>query len=406
MMSEKRLILMVVLAVATLLVSTGCGSGSNKGDKNKASAQWKVARASVMVTLARDQFRVGNFDGARGTISEALNLLPESADLRILSGRIAIEQGNLELAEAELRRAQTADPKNAAADYYYGVVMQRWQRTARALELYTTASEKAPGELAYLLARAETMVAMDKESDALQLLTKASESFENSAEIRATIGQIYLRQRRYAEAADILRLAVMLSPTDNTLRDRLATASFKAGRFPEALDHLERLLRDDQYAKRADLHSLLGECHLAAERPRDARASFETAAELQPQNVTYQLNIARASLEAGDVRRCEIAVRRALALQPADPQANLLLGYVRMEQDKFSEALAAFRRAAQSDGKDPMPLTMSGLALEKLGRREEAAQAYAAALSLKPDDDLARRLLNQLTPVANIDPSK
>lgn len=392
----------VVLALAGVV---GCESGGskNKGDKNAATAHWRAARASVLLTLANDQFKSGQFDQARVSIADALKLLPDNPEVRTLSGRIALEQGNLELAEAEFRTAQSVDPNYAAADYYLGIVMQRWQRLPLALELYAEAARKNPMEVGYITAQAEMLVALDRSADALLLLQQALPRFDSSADLRGAVGQVLLTQKRYTDAADMLRQALLLSPQDDVLRETLARAQFQAGNYSDAADTLQRLLRNDRFRDRADLHTLLGECHLEAGRPHEARASFETASTLQPNNIAYILNLAKAALEVNDHRRAEIAVRRALAISPADSQANLLLGYIRMEQGKLPEALAAFRRSAQSDARDPMPLSMSGLVLERLGRKEEAMREYAKALEIRPNDELARRLMNQLAATAGLD---
>lgn len=402
-MSRSKMIPVLLAAVVVLVAGcSGIPKKDKNGDKNAATAQWRAARATVMVTLARDQFIQGNFDAARSSVTEAVKLLPDNPEIRTLSGRIAFEQGNLELAEAEFRFAQASDPTFAAADYYLGVIMQRWQRLPAALDLYASASQKAPKEVAYVLAQAETLVALDRESDALNLLQSSQKTFENSSEVRAAMGHVLVRQRRHAEAVDMLRQAVMLAPDDEGLRETLAKSLYSAAKYPEALENIERLLRSEKFKNRADLHTLAGECQLALGRPMDARASFETASTLQPANVNFTLNLAKAALEVNDTRRAEIAVRRALALAPTHPQANLLMGYVRMEQNKLPEALAAFRRASDADARDPMPICMAGVVLEKLGRRDEALRQYALALTIKPDDELAKRLMNQLEASAAI----
>lgn len=393
----------VVACVAMIALAAGCSSAMPKSDKNLATAAWKKARAAVMVSLARDQYEAGNFDGARSTVTEAIVLVPEAPELRVLSGRIAIEQGNLDLAESELLRARELDPKNAAADYYYAVVMQRWQRGAKALELYTAACEKNPKEVAYVLARAEMLVALEREADAVQLLTGAATTFENSAEVRGALGQVYLRQKRYAEACETLKQAVMLAADDEALREQLSRAQYLSRRLPEAKENLDRLVKGNKYAKRADMWNMLGEIELSLERPREARAYLETATELEPQNPEYLVNLARAAMDSGDVHRAEITAKRALGIAPSDPGANMMMGYVRLQQGKASEALAAFRRAGELDRSDSTPHCMAGMALEKLGRREEAAGEYAQALKLRPDDDIAKALLTQLQTVANVE---
>src|SRR5215207_6354677 len=111
------------LLLATALAVAGCnGNGQKNGSQARGAAKkhWASARANVMANLAREQYDNGNFDQARKTTDEALKMDPENAPLRVLSARVAIEQGNLELADKELILARRLDTKNADADYLSG----------------------------------------------------------------------------------------------------------------------------------------------------------------------------------------------------------------------------------------------------------------------------------------------
>jgi Flp pilus assembly protein TadD len=70
-----------------------------------------------------------------------------------------------------------------------------------------------------------------------------------------------------------------------------------------------------------------------------------------------------------------------------------MLGFVRLKQDKLLDALSAFRRASTMDPSDPVSLCMIGYVLEKSGKPQQAAQYYGRALKLKPDDELAAKLM-------------
>ena len=160
----------VATGVLTLLLAAGCQSTAHKTDKAQATKKWNAARASVLLSLAREQYQSGNFDKCRATLDDALKMVPESPAAHILSAKVSIEQGKLEMAERELKVARGYAPNDAEAHYLSGVVYQRWQKPQTAYEFYKAASEKSPAELAYLLAQAEMLVAMDKAPDALALL--------------------------------------------------------------------------------------------------------------------------------------------------------------------------------------------------------------------------------------------
>src|SRR5690348_10384414 len=131
-MRSRRIVLSVACLV--VLLAVGCNDQKDKGIKAQGKAQWSRARANVLYGLARDQYATGNFDPARKTVDEALRIDPEHEPLRVLSAKLAIENGQLEFADRELAIARKVSPKDPEADYLSGVVQQRWQKPESALE--------------------------------------------------------------------------------------------------------------------------------------------------------------------------------------------------------------------------------------------------------------------------------
>src|SRR5688500_1565793 len=186
---SKKTWLVAVAALAILLTATGCQSTKAK-DKEKAAARWNKARAGVMLSLANDQFKAGNLEQCRRTVDGAIKLDPQNPNLHILSAKLSIEQGQLEAAERQLEEARRVAPNAAEAYYLSGVVFQRWQKAQTAYEFYTAASDKAPAELAYTLARTEMLVDLGRSNEALSLLQEKANYFENSPAIRDAYGQL------------------------------------------------------------------------------------------------------------------------------------------------------------------------------------------------------------------------
>jgi predicted Zn-dependent protease len=141
-----------LLATAVLL-ALGCQAEKKPEPKAEATRQWNDARSSVMVGIAQDQYKTGNFDKCRETVDQALKLSPDNPILHVLSARLHIEKGLLEAAERDLEAARKIAPGDAESNYLSGIIFQRWQKPETALKFYKTASEKAPAELAYLLGR-------------------------------------------------------------------------------------------------------------------------------------------------------------------------------------------------------------------------------------------------------------
>jgi tetratricopeptide (TPR) repeat protein len=390
-MTLKSILPVVLL---TAVVATGCASGKKTPtQKEQATKQWNQARARVMFGLAKDQYSTGNFEPARKTCNEALRLDSESEPLRILSAKLAVEAGNLDLADKELAEARKLNPKDAEADYLSGVVQQRWQAPEKALAFYTSASEKSTDEIAYVLARSEMLVALGRQEEALRMLEGKVVYFEHSAVIRDAVGQLLVQFARYKEAADMLREASILAGNDLGITEHLAFALLLSGQHREAIEPFQKLLRDEKYAKRGDLYLALGQCLMETGKVRDAKQKFETAAQLDPQSASAFLALGRAALQQNDLNRADTSLRRAVSLDPARSETRLLMGYLKLKQNKLQDALTNFQRASALDRNDTVSLCMVGYTLSKLGRNEQALQYYAQALKIKPGDEMASRMM-------------
>ncbi len=387
--------LITKVVVAFVLTSVvGCSMKDNhKTQKQAATQQWNSARAAVLASLASDQFKTGNFDKCRESLDEALRMDPKNVDLHILSARVNIETGRLELAEAALNKAAELAPKNGEIDYLLGTVNQRWQKLPKAEADYAAAIEKQPDDPAYLLARAEAMVLVGKQEQAISMLLERVVFFEHSAAIRDALGQMFEQSGKLDEAIEYYRQASVLNAEDDEVRQRLSLALFSAGRYRDAIAPLNRLLKKDAFAQRTDLLLAAGQCLLELNSNLDARGRFEAASQANPSLTAAWQGVAKASLRLRDYRRAEFALAKAIAITPSDPQPHVLLGYSKLEQGKLDEAMLCFRRAIALDSRDAVSLAMTGFILQRQGRRMEAVEWYGRALAVNPSDPLASQLM-------------
>ena len=127
-----------------------------------------------------------------------------------------------------------------------------------------------------------------------------------------------------------------------------ALVSIQAGQYRDALTYLERARRRDPESAPilkllSDTYRVLGDTERAAAlAPAIARA--ETASRLRE-----RVQRARTLLASGLIPDAEAEVRAALELDARDPGALTALGYVRLHQGRFEEAIATLRDVAQRD---------------------------------------------------------
>jgi tetratricopeptide (TPR) repeat protein len=96
-----------------------------------------------------------------------------------------------------------------------------------------------------------------------------------------------------------------------------------------------------------------------------------------------------------DWEKAAAAYARALQEFPSDNEAQMGLGIAMLELKRYPEALRVFEMGAKS-GENPAFLERQAEVLERLGRAQEAAQAYyqAAELYLNKERDLIKAIAN------------
>jgi Flp pilus assembly protein TadD len=191
----------------------------------------------------------------------------------------------------------------------------------------------------------------------------------------------------------MFRRATILSSDDPTIREHLAMALFYNRQYSESAEILSDLVTNEAFSHRPDLLMTLGQCQLETEQVSQAAANLESASEMMPQSAGVWLELARAQMQLNNLRRAEYALGRSLAIDNIGGQGWLLMGYLRLRQSRFTEAYDAFEHANRADPSDPLNLCMLGLALDKLGRADEAATYYRQALRIDPRDEMASQLM-------------
>lgn len=118
----------------------------------------------------------------------------------------------------------------------------------------------------------------------------------------------------------------------------------------------------------------------------DERALARAAVQRAPRDAIAWIVLADCELDAGDAAAGEQASRYALSLQPGHPEALARLGRAQWMQQRLGEAVASLRAAAANAPGHPGIAVWLGHVLEDAGEAEAAADAYARAHRLAPQE--------------------
>jgi tetratricopeptide (TPR) repeat protein len=119
---------------------------------------------------------------------------------------------------------------------------------------------------------------------------------------------------------------------------------------------------------------------------QSARAAFADAAKRFPDSALPHLGLAEVARLESRVADAEQSIRRAIAVDPKYAPALSALGRLQFTQGKFTEAEATFKKAMSLDPASPsLRIDLAENYLNGLKRYDAAADAYRAAIKLKPD---------------------
>lgn len=199
-------------------------------------------------------------------------------------------------------------------------------------------------------------------------------------------GERAYHERRFDEAVEILDVYVERKPENAWGWYMLGLSSWKAGddAFAEDAFLTALELKPDHVKSRVNLARVL----LAQDRADEALPQVEAALTASPEYTDAYRVLGRTQHALQDVDAAVLAYEEVLLRDADDVWALNNLGLIRIETGEYDAAIAPLARAATLANQACIHNNL-GVALEKTGRRDQAAEAYAAALAADAGYDKA-----------------
>ena len=271
---------------------------------------------------------------------KALELDPDSIQLRIEFGHILVRSGEISRAVREVEQAIEMDPDSVAAHYFLGQLFSSYHGGQSRL------SEKAIVEL-----------------------NKVIELDPDHAEALYQLGNLHLRRREHRKAAPFLARLVELRPGLPEAHFQHAQALEGLGDLAGAIQALEkaRNIQKDHY----EVIRELGRLYVRTGRPDRAVEIYLAAPQLLA-DPKLQMTTAGLLGQQGRHDQAVELLRKGTARHPQDPALAVELGQALMRVRKFEEATEVFGRVLENHPKQ----TLAILELSRLeavrGDRESA----------------------------------
>jgi protein O-mannosyl-transferase len=237
---------------------------------------------------------------------------------------------------------------------------------------------------------------------AYQLLAKAGRRTVGPAAVVAVslvvfalAGATATRNHDYASGVTLLQTAVDRWPHGRA-RFNLATVLKEQGRNDEAMAQLRAAVTDNPDAQyvlgselydRGEFDDAIAELHAFIARVgNDPASTYRTVA---ARNLVA-LSLAQQGKLAEAVEEFHVALR----MDPRNPDLHGNLGFLLLQQNNFAGARQQYEEYLTVRAGNAFVLTSLGVALQKLGRIDDAKERFRQALVIDPNDVEARRRLD------------
>lgn len=372
-------------------------------------------RAGLLAALTQTKLARGDLDGADAVHRQITALAPDAAMTRFMGARIAMARQDYPAAIAELQRILNAVPDFLPGRFLLGGALLANGSLEQAEQQLAQVVQDAPENVEARKLLAQVRLRLDRPEAAMRVLVPALEAESPDPQLRVLMDTAQAQLGEVSGALTLLERSVASHPDNDDLKLSLAAAYLRNGQSGKAIEVLNRTkgrarlalarvyLQNKQTRKadevisqvlaaapeRADIAALVGLLYLEAGRYEQALAHLRAAADRQPANPGYWLNVARAQLVLDQPGAAREAVDKALTLRADWLPAIAMAAMLEVRAGRHELALARVVGLKEKHPRDAQILLLEGEILAAAKQYAAAAEAFAAAGRLRPSAMLA-----------------
>ena len=368
--NEQRLRVASCVVLSTLLV-TGCLSIS------LGQSEARVKRLETVATLIHDN----KISEAERQLWSVLRATPNEPAALSLMGTIRAKQGRLQEAESLFVRALKGDPKFVGARMNLAYLYLLKREPSKTITQLNEVLRIDPANLDAADKLAELLCSQRRFDECLSVIDKLRLSQTIPARLLVVSGDAHFGKGDLKKAEDDYLLALEGKLENAGALLGLAQISQAKGETRETALYLTRVASLSNESQSPEFLYRFGLTALKAGKPNEAKAAFERADKLTPNEHPYVLALGIAWLRKGDLFESEKVFRRLTTLFPDSSQGQLHLGYVLLNQKKYGEAQQWLEKCARSQNPVPEVFYYLGLVAQEqnndaiaIGLLEKAVQ--------------------------------
>lgn len=381
-------------------------------DESTKYADRAAAVASVQPIAALEIYR------------KALDLKPESIELRLKYAALLLRQNRTEEALAEAKLVLETDLESSEAQRIAGICHERTGDPTSAIPLLESVLEKGYGARAdicfnlYLCA-----LKLDHRNQAEMYIDEAIDDSPSSVRYRLDRAKLKIAMSKFDEARNDLLLCADLAPQNGESKFLLGMCDAHAQRFrtaignyalAESLGYSDPSLyfeRSKAFSHLERYHEALADINRYIERhPDDAKAirrqgMYESAMryrtglarsltnESRYSSVSEAISDGYNALNNGQTAKAIKILSAVVSANPGEPLARKYLAHAHLRSDKFDDAVIQFEKWNELDAAPADDVLSFGTALLDREQYKLAAEVVSILVESQPNNHQARMIL-------------
>jgi tetratricopeptide (TPR) repeat protein len=311
------------------------------------SAHMGWAQASSSFDRGMSEFRAGNYSSAVTLFAETEAALPGTTDALLYEGKCQVNLKDFAGAESSLRSFIKFHPDSADAMYLLGFVLNRENRAADSLAIYTSAASITMPSSDDLKIVGLDYILLDDYADGIKWLEKSVAFDDQNKDAWYYLGRAYYTKGRLADARRAFQKVLELDPRDIRAEDNIGLIYETSGDTAAAIDAYRKAIawqKDDlQHSEQPYVN--LGNLLMEQGQTDEALGLLERAASIAPSSAYCHLTLGKYYRKAGRLKDAQRELEKATQLEPHNAAAHYQLGRLYKDVHNLGRAEQEFKRA-------------------------------------------------------------
>ncbi|MCX8173529.1 MAG: tetratricopeptide repeat protein [Thermoplasmata archaeon] len=274
---------------------------------------------------------------------------------------------------------KNADNSNPDTWIYRGNLRFESEDFDGAIKCYNEALKLSPDNVAALYNKANALLQIGRNEEALRILEKLVKNNPDIEEIWNNLGNIYARRGKVEEAVKAYTKAIELNPDYTVARYNLGMVLAQRGEYAAAMDQFSRVLEREEMV---EAYCAMASCEYATNNFQQALKTINKAISLNSKNIDAWLLRAAVLAELEKTEDASNTLKECMKINPENAEVYLAAAKLAAKHHRLREAEETLKDAVERAPENAQAWELLAEIEHQLERYDAAIYAAERALAL------------------------